>query len=238
MHEKVRVTHVIFDLDGLLINSEQIYTNQLSKFLSRHGKEYTYRVKRLMMGRTPMEAANIMCKEYDLPMAPSEVLEDYQKELPLEIWHTATLMPGVHRLIEYLSQNSIPMAVASGSTSQQVPHKMWNHREVWQHISHVVTAGDDPEVLRGKPAPDVFQVALKRFNDPSAREESTLVFEDAWNGVQAGLAAGMFVVWVPDAIEDPGFPTDSRLTEEEKTRIVRLNSLEEFDPSRFGLPPY
>ncbi|KAL5963217.1 Pseudouridine-5'-phosphatase [Taenia solium] len=238
MHEKVRVTHVLFDLDGLLINSEQIYTNQLSKFLSRHGREYTYRVKRLMMGRKPLEAANIICKEYNLPMTPSEVLEDYKKELPLEIWHTATLMPGVQRLIEHLKQNSIPMAVASGSTSQQVPHKMWNHRDVWQHINHVVAAGDDPEVLRGKPAPDVFQVALKRFNDPSAREESTLVFEDAWNGVQAGLAAGMFVVWVPEAFEGPGFPADAKLAEEERARVIRLNSLEEFDPSLFGLPPY
>lgn len=94
------------------------------------------------------------------------------------------------------------------------------------------------QVLRGKPAPDVFQVALKRFNDPSAREESTLVFEDAWNGVQAGLAAGMFVVWVPEAFEGPGFPADAELAEEEKTRVIRLNSLEEFDPSLFGLPPY
>lgn len=137
---------MLFDLDGLLINSEQIYTNQLSKFLSRHGREYNYRVKRLMMGRKPLEAAGIMCQEYNLPMTPNEVLEDYGKELPLEIWHSATLMPGAQKLIEHLKQNSIPMAVASGSSSQQVPHKMWNHRDLWQHIHHVVAAGDDPEV--------------------------------------------------------------------------------------------
>ncbi|VDM18246.1 unnamed protein product [Hydatigera taeniaeformis] len=234
----MRVKHVLFDLDGLLINSEDIYTAELSRFLSSYGKEYSYQVKRLMMGRKPLEAAAIMCREYNLPMKPVELVEEYKRLFPMEIWHTATLMPGVQKLIEYFKENSIPMAVASGSMSQQVPHKMWNHREVWQHISHVVASGDDPEVLRGKPSPDVFQVALKRFNDPLARPETTLVFEDAWNGVQAGLAAGMFVVWVPEAFEGPNFPADADLNEEEKTRVIRLNSLEEFDPSLFGLPHY
>lgn len=91
----------------------------------------------------------------------------------------------------------------------------------------------------GKPAPDVFEVALGRFNDPLANPETTLVFEDAWNGVKAALAAEMYVVWVPDENEDPGLPYDAPpdITDSNGTpRLVRLTSLEEFDPSMYGLP--
>ncbi len=63
----------------------------------------------------------------------------------------------------------------------------------------------------------------------------TLVFEDSWNGVCAGVAAGMRVVWVPTKNEAEGFPDDS-LTEEQKKLITRIPSLEKFDPSIFGLP--
>ena len=80
---------------------------------------------------------------------------------------------------------------------------------------------------------------MARFHDPLARPETTLVFEDSWNGVRAGLAAGMHVVWVPDSIEAAGFPTDlPELTAEMKSRVLRLKSLEDFDPTLFGLPPY
>ena len=53
----------------------------------------------------------------------------------------------------------------------------------------------------------------------------------------AAISAGMHVVWVPEASEEPGIPGDS-LTEEQKSRIIRLKSLEQFDPSYFGIAPY
>lgn len=82
-------------------------------------------------------------------------------------------------------------------------------------------------------------MALARFNDPIARPETTLVFEDAWNGVKAALAAGMHAVWVPEESEGPGLPSDAPPPSSDSTatpRIVRLSSLEEFDPSLYGLP--
>lgn len=94
------------------------------------------------------------------------------------------------------------------------------------------------KVKHGKPAPDIFQVALQRFDDPKADAGSTLVFEDAWNGVVAALMAGMHVVWVPEPREPPGIPDGDNLTEVQKSRVVRLKSLEEFDPKIFGIPMY
>lgn len=142
----MKVTHVLFDLDGLLINSEDIYTEQLIVLLNRLGKVYTHHAKRLIMGRKPIEGAEALRKEYDLPMTASEIATEYSKELPLEIWRKAKLLSGVQRLIEHLHLNSIPMAIATGSEHPQLVYKMWNNKDVWQLIHHVVASGDDPEV--------------------------------------------------------------------------------------------
>ena len=91
---------------------------------------------------------------------------------------------------------------------------------------------------QGKPAPDIFEVALARFYDASSSPKTSLVFEDSWNGVCAGLAAGMYVVWVPEAVEVADSPPEPNLTEEMKARLLRISTLEEFDPTLFGLPPY
>ena len=85
--------------------------------------------------------------------------------------------------------------------------------------------GDDPAVVHGKPAPDIFLVAASRLN---AAPEECLVFEDAPSGVQAAKAAGMQVIAVPD-------PNMDRSAYAGADRI--LNQLTEFDPSFLGLPP-
>ena len=146
MHEMMKVTHVLFDLDGLLINSEPIYTEQRIKFLARYGKVFTEHVKRLIMGRKPIEAAEILRKEYDLPLTASEIVEVNYRELLPEIWQKANLMPGAKKLIEHLHRCSIPMAIATGSRYPQLIHKLSNNKEVWQLIHHTVASGDDPEV--------------------------------------------------------------------------------------------
>ncbi|VDN10866.1 unnamed protein product [Dibothriocephalus latus] len=230
------VTHIIFDLDGLLISTEEIYTEVISELLSKYEKTYTYEVKRKLMGRKALEAAAIMVKEYDLPISPQELTDELHSKITPETWHKATLLPGAAALFEYFHSHGLPMAVASGSVSWEIEAKMFNNKEVWSKLHHIVSSGDDPEVKHGKPAPDIFLVALRRFDDPSAEPSNTLVFEDAWNGVAAGLAAGMRVVWVPDKREPQGIP-DSSLSQETISRLTRLTSLEQFDPTLFGLPP-
>nr|VZI42323.1 unnamed protein product [Spirometra erinaceieuropaei] len=208
----------------------------MSELLSKHGKTYTYEVKRKLMGRKALEAASIMIDEYNLPMSPQELTDELHSRITPETWHKAGLLPGAADLVEYFYSHGLPMAVASGSVSWEIEAKMFNNKEVWSKLHHIVSSGDDPEVKHGKPAPDIFLVALRRFEDPSAEPLNTLVFEDAWNGVAAALAAGMRVVWVPDEREPPGIP-DSSLPREAISRLTRLTSLEQFDPTHFSLPP-
>jgi len=101
--------------------------------------------------------------------------------------------------------------------------KTTRHRE-WFACFQCMVLGDDPDVKRGKPAPDIFLTAAARLG---AQPEHCLVLEDAPSGVEAAQAAGMFVVAVPN----PGMSREVF-----GGTIPILPSLESFDPTAWGLP--
>ncbi|KAH8037527.1 hypothetical protein HPB51_011911 [Rhipicephalus microplus] len=120
------------------------------------------------------------------------------------------------------------MAIATGSAAPLFDLKLTRHHDVLALFHHVVCAGENPEVKRGKPHPDIFLVAASRF-DGKPPSEKVLVFEDAVNGVTAALAAGMQVVMVPDP----------RIDEEHRRKATTcVTSLLEFKPELFGLPAF
>lgn len=146
--------------------------------------------------------------------------------------HKIELLPGAERLIKHFSSNKVPISIATGSAQAGFERKTGHLGEILRapHFSHHVFAGSDPEVKRGKPQPDVFEVAAKRFKNPPKDMKSVLVFEDAVNGVKAALAAGMQVVFIPDKRID--------LTTLQVKPTMILESLEQFKPELFGLPPF
>ncbi|KAL9242266.1 hypothetical protein vseg_016285 [Gypsophila vaccaria] len=95
-------------------------------------------------------------------------------------------------------------------------------------MNHIVL-GDDPEVKQGKPAPDGFLAAARRFDGGPVDLKNCLVFEDAPSGVQAGKNAGMNVVMVPDPRLDSSFHSIADQV---------LKSLLVINPVDWGLPPF
>ncbi|GFO16563.1 pseudouridine-5'-phosphatase [Plakobranchus ocellatus] len=146
-----------------------------------------------------------------------------------KIFPHAGLLPGAEKLIRHLHKHRVPIAVATGSDHWGFSRKTAAHKELFSLFHHCVCSSDDPDVKHGKPAPDCFLICAKRFPD-NPDPSKVLVLEDAPNGVEAGLKAGMQVVWVPDPRADRSQLAD---------RVDQvLDSLEHFEPEKFGLPAF
>lgn len=99
-------------------------------------------------------------------------------------------LPGVEKLITHLHAHNIPIAVATSSMRSKFDIKTTSCRDMFKLFDYIV-CGDDADIKKGKPAPDIFLAAQNRLGNPPA--ENCLVFEDAINGIEAGLAANMHV---------------------------------------------
>ncbi|KAI9217183.1 HAD-like domain-containing protein [Blastocladiella britannica] len=229
----VKATHCLFDMDGLLLNTEDKYTEVSQLILERFGQKYEMSLKLKLMGRREDEAAEIFVRETGVSLTPNEYLAE-RRRLHIEVFPTCTPLPGVVRLVTHLRQLAIPMAVATSSHRDMYVLKAQFNGALFDLFQGNVTTGDDAKISRGKPAPDIFLVAQEELGIPVASSVSAIVFEDAESGVRAGLAAGMHVVWVRDA----RLPVTDEARELEKQCFAVLGSLVDFEPAWIGLPAY
>eukprot|EP00933_Yihiella_yeosuensis_P014643 TRINITY_DN13046_c1_g2_i1.p1 TRINITY_DN13046_c1_g2~~TRINITY_DN13046_c1_g2_i1.p1 ORF type:complete len:501 (+),score=84.68 TRINITY_DN13046_c1_g2_i1:20-1522(+) len=221
------VTHVLFDMDGLLLDTESSYTVAQQEILDKFGKKFTWDIKAKMMGRKALEAAQICLDEVGIAgeMTAEEFVSEREKRLDV-LFAEAALMPGVEKLIRHLHRHGVPMAVATSSHRRHFDLKTSLHKELFGLMHHIVT-GD--QVTKSKPDPEIFLHASTLFDGATPDAQKVLVFEDAPNGVEAGLAAGMQVCHVPDA----NLSADLR-----GGSYGELRSLEEFKPEEWGLPAF
>jgi len=230
-HSKIfrPVTHVIFDMDGLLLDTELHYSRANEIICRRYDREFTWELKQMQMGRKSQEAAQVLLDYLKIPLT----VEQYQIEtrnILYELFPTAELLPGAERLVRHLHSKNVPVAICTGSHEKAYELKTGRHRNLFDLFGKsVLWTADDPEVKVGKPAPDCFLICMRRFFGQEIDPKDVLVFEDAPNGVQAALAAEMQVVMVPD---------DRVAAETRAKATLCLKSLTEFKPEWFGLPKY
>jgi pseudouridine-5'-monophosphatase len=216
------ITHVIFDNDGLLLDTEPFYTKAHQIVAARYRKVFDWSVKSKMIGLRAEDSARVMIDALQLPVSVAEYLEE-RKHLLEEMFPESEPMPGAVYLTKHFHRIGIPQAVATSSDQHYFNLKITRHKE-WFRIFQCIVIGDDPEIKHGKPAPDIFLVAARRLQASPAH---CLVFEDSPAGVEAARAAGMFVIAVPDPHMDDGAYHNAH-------QIIR--SLNEVDLIRWGLP--
>ena len=218
------ISCLIYDMDGLLLDTEGIYTEVTQQIVGEYGKVFDWSVKEKIIGRRSIQAAEIIVESLDLPISPQDYL-DSRKDVLLEKFKDTEALPGAKEMTTHFFKLGIPQAIATSSSSPMFEAKFEKHKKWFSQFTQIVR-GDDPELKEGKPAPDIFLLAAKRLRvDPA----ECLVFEDAPTGTEAALAAGMSVVVVPD-------PNMDHCHYKNASQII--SSLKDFDPEYWGLPKF
>lgn len=218
------ITHLIYDLDGLLLDTETLHEQANQTIARRYGKTFDPSIKVKMAGRTTQDSARLFVELLKMPLTPEEYLKQ-RYEILYPLYPAAIPLPGAKHLTEHFRKQGIPQAIASSSATYHFELKM-SRQQDWLNCFECLILGDDPELQRSKPDPDIFLLAAKRLG---ANPQHCLVFEDSLAGIEAALAAKMAVVAVPAPHLDPQIF--------QKADQV-LNSLEVFEPKYWDLPDF
>jgi HAD superfamily hydrolase (TIGR01509 family) len=182
---------VVFDLDGIIVNSEDLYEQAGEAVLRRRGKTYDAALREQMMGRPVADSLRIMIDCHSLPDALEDLMGECKDELEALMASSLEAMPGLYELLDELAAAQLPIAVAT-SALREYALEVLRRLEVLDRFRFVLTAED---IQRGKPDPDVYLLAAERLGLPPAQ---ILVLEDSANGCRAAVAAGAFTVAVPN----------------------------------------
>jgi len=215
------ITHVIFDLDGVLLDTEPLYTESAQRICAQFGQSYNWDIKRHSMGRDARLGAKLTIETLGLPISIDEYLEQREENLA-DLFLGAPEMPGAVGLIDDLAARGLVLAIATSSQRELCAKKF--HGKSWLDRFSSITYGDDPALKQLKPEPDIFLLAAQRIQAPA---ENCLVFEDSVAGVEAALRANMRVVAMPDP-----HIADNPIFDRATQCITRLGEL---DLSRLGL---
>ena len=189
--------YAIFDLDGVLLDTEPLYTEATAAVAARFGKVYDWSIKRDCIGRGTLDAARIIVEALGLPLPPEALVHERERLLTALVAR-APAIAGAEAFTRALATRGVPLAIATSTEAPLYAIKAARHRD-WLALFRAAVCGDDPRVARSKPAPDIFLAAAQ---DLGAPPETCVVFEDSPFGVEAAVAAGMQVIALPDPAMD------------------------------------
>ena len=210
---------VVFDLDGVLLDSEQVWDAAREQLVRERGGRWHERAQRDMMGMSSPEWSRYMHDELRVPDPPGEISAEVVRRLERLYRVSLPLIPGAREAVERLAERW-PLAIASSSNRELIDLAL----ELMGVASHFQATVSSEEVGRGKPAPDVYVEAARRLGvDP----KRAAAIEDSHNGIRAARAAGMRVIAIPNAHFPPG---EDALAQAD----VVLDSLAELTPERIA----
>lgn len=184
----------IFDKDGILFDTQKDFCEGWKLAGQYFGKVVDQSFLIEMAGSNKWQAAKII-ETYYPDVDPWKMRDIMLKYVEYQQQHFLTTKPGVPEILKYLKKQKMPIALASGGTSDMIANNLKQGKI--DFYFDAVVAGTD--VKKAKPEPDIFILAAKKLNlDP----KDCYVFEDSPKGLQAGREAGCFTVMIPDCFED------------------------------------
>jgi HAD superfamily hydrolase (TIGR01509 family) len=209
----VPVDAVIFDLDGLLVDSEAVWDDVRKQFVEEKGGRWTEGATRDMMGMSSVEWSQYVRDKLEVDMDPEEISREVADRVAGSYREKLPLLPGAVEAVKSLAAEW-PLGLASSS-----------NRHVIDLVLELAGIADDfqatvssEEVGAGKPAPDVYLEAANRLGKEA---EACVAIEDSTNGIRSAHAAGMGVIAVPNQ-DFPPDPEALELADETLSSLAEL----------------
>jgi HAD superfamily hydrolase (TIGR01509 family) len=206
---------VVFDLDGVLIQTEELWDEVRSGLARERGARYDAEAQRAMMGMSSLEWSQYMHDELGVPETPDEISDEVVRRMEERYRDRLPLIDGARDAVERLAARW-PLGLASSSNRPLIDAVL----ELAGLAQLFAATVSSEEVPRGKPAPDVYLEAAARLGVDRAR---CAAIEDSHSGIRSAKAAGMRVIAVPN----PSFPPGEEALAEAD---VVLDSLAELRP--------
>jgi HAD superfamily hydrolase (TIGR01509 family) len=206
---------VVFDMDGVLIASEEIWDEVRRAYVDEQGGRYTDEMQRAMMGMSSPEWSRYLHETAGLPDEPEAINAEIVRRMLAAFDGHLPLFDGAIEAVRRLAER-YPLAVASSSNRPLIDAVL----DVSGLASSFRSTVSSEEVPRGKPAPDVYLEAARRLDVPPER---CAAVEDSHNGIRSAHAAGMLVIAIPN----PSFPPDEEALAHAD---VVIRSLDELTP--------
>lgn len=202
MKRPLSFSAIIFDVDGLMLDSEPIAKYAWTRSMAEFGYSITTEDYLQVLGRTGEDAEKIFYQIFG-PEFPYIEIRDQKRRYIDEHFNNYgfSAKPGLFDLLDFLDEFSIPRAIASSATRKTILSKL--NKAGLGHRFTIIVGGD--EVQNGKPAPDIFLVAAQRLK---VQPNKCIVLEDSEAGIQAAHAAQMIPIMVPD-LKPPSRETSS-----------------------------
>ncbi len=188
--ERPPITALIFDMDGLLVDSEPFAEAAMRSFLGRYGHALTDDVSIRLLGRRVPEAIQIVAEHYGLVENAAELVTLYNEIRLAAIRGNLRPLPGAAEIIAFGRDHGLRLALATSNTREHVELSLTE--AALANLFDAEATGE--EVERGKPEPDIFLLAASRLG---VEPEKCVVLEDSSAGIAAAKAAGMRSIWVP-----------------------------------------
>jgi len=185
---------VVFDLDGVLIQSEELWDDVREAFIGERGGRYDTEAQRAMMGMSSLEWSRFIHDELGVPDPPEEISAEVVRRMQERYRERLPLLPGAVEAVERLAARW-PLGLASSSNRPLIDAVL----ELAGLARCFGATVSSEEVPRGKPAPDVYLEAARRL---AVEPALAAAVEDSQNGILAAKAAGMRVIAIPN----PHFP--------------------------------